>query len=439
MPTDAHAQYREHLQNLTHRADKALQRGRFEHLLIPAGNAHVQVFDDIEYPFAVNPHFKTWVPVTQAPGSWIVYTPGQRPKLLFVQPKDYWHATPAAPSGEWVEHFDIEIIREPSAAKAHLPKEASRCAILGEPAASLGDYVPNNPQAVIDYLDYHRAVKTPWEISQMRQANRIAARAHRAAERAFRAGAGEFGIHLAYCMAAGQDATELPYSSIVALNENAAILHYTDRGRFPPPEVRSFLIDAGASHNGYAADITRSYAQEDDEFAALIQAVDKVQQSLCEKVSDGVDFRELHLQAHRELGGVLHEAGILKVSVDEALEKGITSTFFPHGLGHLIGLQVHDVGGLSASDAGGRVARPEGHPYLRMTRRLQNGMVVTIEPGIYFIDMLLEQLNSRGLGTSVDWHRINHFKPYGGIRIEDDVLCDADGAVNLSREAFAAV
>lgn len=436
---DLAALYRDHFNTLTRRADNALQRGRMDHLLLPAGQPHVQLFDDIEYPFAVNPQFKAWVPLLRAPGSWISYTPGKKPTLIFLQPRDYWHGTPAAPSGPWTAQFDIQLISEPEQARRHLPGDYGRCAILGEPGAALGEYVPNNPQPVLDYLDYHRAYKTPWELQMMRQANRTAARAHRAAERAFRAGASEFGIHLAYCMAAGQDATELPYSSIVGLNEHAAILHYTGRDRLPPTDAHSFLIDAGAGHAGYAADITRTYSAEEDDFAALIKAVDAVQQQLCAQVSEGTDFRELHLTAHRLLAGVLKEAGILRIDAEEAVEKGITGTFFPHGLGHGIGLQVHDVGGLAASDAGGRIARPEGHPYLRLTRRLEAGMVVTIEPGLYFIDMLLDKLNAHGHGQAVNWNRIAAFRPFGGIRIEDDVACTVTGPENLSRDAFDAL
>jgi len=97
-------------------------------------------------------------------------------------PRDYWHAVPAAPSGWWVEHFDIHIIRTPDQALALLPKPARLCAILGEAHSALGEYVPNNPQAVIDYLAWQRSYKTPYEIALMRQAQALAVRGHRAAE-----------------------------------------------------------------------------------------------------------------------------------------------------------------------------------------------------------------------------------------------------------------
>ncbi|HEY5780875.1 MAG TPA: Xaa-Pro dipeptidase, partial [Lysobacter sp.] len=260
LPSTVSALYPQHIVELQRRTALALERGGFDHLVVPSGTLHYHVFDDRDYPYAVNPQFKAWLPLTKAPGSWLVVTPGQKPKLIFLQPFDYWHVVPSAPSGYWVEHFDIVVIRRPEEALQHLPANVARCAILGEPQSTLDQYAPNNPVAVVNYLEYHRAYKTPYEVAMMREATRRGVRAHRAAERAFRAGASEFGIHLVYCQAAGQDLAELPYNNIIALNEHSAVLHYTERDVVPPRQVRSFLIDAGASHHGYACDITRTYA-----------------------------------------------------------------------------------------------------------------------------------------------------------------------------------
>jgi Xaa-Pro dipeptidase len=435
--------YRQHLEMMQARADEALQRGGFDHLVVPSGSVHYQAFDDRDYPYAVNPWFKAWLPLTRNPGSWLVHTPGQRPKLVYLQPFDYWHAVPDAPAGHWVEHFDVVVIREAGEASKHLPKAAARCAILGEPQSALGDYgawKPNNPRPVLDYLDYHRAYKTDYEISMMRAASARGVRAHRAAERAFRAGASEFGIHLAYCQAAGQDANDLPYGNIVALNEHGAVLHYTERDRVPPSQSRSFLIDAGASHAGYACDITRTYSRDTGhEFQSLIDAVDAAERGLCDRVRPGVDYRDIHLDAHLAMARILRDFRIITVDPETAVETGVSSAFFPHGIGHGIGLQVHDVGGFAESDRGGTIPKPDGHPFLRLTRTLEPGMVVTIEPGIYFIDMLLEELKDKGLGPSVDWDRVAAFKPFGGVRIEDDVACTGGDPENLTRDAFAAL
>jgi Xaa-Pro dipeptidase len=438
---DVPALYRQHLDQLIRHADAALERGGFDHLVVPSGSLHYQVFDDRDYPYAANPQFKAWLPLTRNPGSWIVYTPGSRPRLVYLQPRDYWHVVPEAPAGYWTPHFDIVVIRTADEALQHLPKNAERCAILGEAGSALGKYQaykPNNPQPVLDYLEYHRGFKTQYEVEMMRRATAKGVRAHAAAERAFRAGASELGIHLAYCQAAGQDPTELPYANIVALNTHAAVLHYTNFDRLAPRPARSFLIDAGASESGYACDITRTYsADAGDEFQAMIQAVDAAQLTMCDQVRSGVDYRQIHLDAHLALAGVLREFGVITVDPQVAVETGVSSAFFPHGIGHGIGLQVHEVGGFAASDAGGTLPKPEGHPYLRLTRALAPGMVVTIEPGIYFIDMLLDELKDKGLGPSVDWDRVAHFKPYGGIRIEDDVVCTEDAPLNLTREGFA--
>ena len=431
--------YAEHLALMKRRAEEALARGGFDHLVVPSGSLHYQVFDDRDYPYAVNPQFKAWLPLTRVPDSWLVYTPGQRPKVIYHQPFDYWHVVPAAPSGWWVDYFDIHVIRKPEEARALLPGPAERCAILGEPRSALGDHVPNNPEPVINYLEYQRSYKSAYEIALMREAQRLAVRGHRAAEAAFREGRSEFAIHMAYCAAVGQDPAELPYGNIVALNEHGAVLHYMELDRNAPAEHRSFLIDAGASFHGYASDITRTYATDAaSEFQALINAVDQAQIAMGRSVRAGVDYRQLHLDAHLGLMGILKEFGVLKVSPEAAVASGVSFAFFPHGLGHPIGLQVHDVAGFAESDRGGRIPRPEGHPYLRMTRVLEPGMVVTIEPGLYFIDMLPEEVRKNGHADSIDWARVDAFRPYGGIRIEDEVLCTDGDAVNLTRPAFAA-
>ncbi len=436
---DLHPLYADHLATLKQRADAALERAGFDHLVVASGQLHYQFLDDRDYPFCVNPQFKHWLPVTKAPGSWLVYTPGQRPKLVYLQPHDYWHVVPEAPAGYWVEHFDIAVIRTADEARAHLPSEPARCAILGEANAAVADVVPNNPEAVLAHLHYHRAFKTAYELAMMRVASRIAVRGHRAAEAAFRAGESEFGIHVAYVRATRQTDNELPYTNIIGLNEHAAVLHYTHLDHAPPAKPRSFLIDAGASFHGYAADITRTSAHDrSGAFQALVDAVDVAQRGFCDQVRAGRDYRDLHLHAHLVLAGILREHGVIRLSAEAAVESGVSSVFFPHGLGHGIGLQVHDVAGFAAGEHGGTIAKPDGHPYLRMTRTLEPGMVVTIEPGLYFIDMLLATLRDKPVARDIDWSRVDAFRPYGGIRIEDDVACTAGAPENLTRDAFAA-
>ncbi|HEX5757151.1 MAG TPA: Xaa-Pro dipeptidase [Arenimonas sp.] len=433
--TVPNASYRDHLATLCARADRALAASGHDHLLVAAGIEKFCFLDDMPYPFRANPQFKAWLPLTRHPHSWIAYTPGRRPVLVYYQPDDYWHVPPSAPEGEWVEHFDIRVIRDPAEAAQQLPKQG-RCAILGEADAALPGFEPNNPPSLLAYLHYHRGSKTPYELALMRRAQRKAVRGHFAARDAFRAGQSEAGIHAAYLQASGHSDFELPYNSIIGLNEHGATLHYQYKDVAAPAQHRSLLIDAGADESGYAADITRSWGNGDSEFEALINAVDREQQALCAQVLAGRDYRELHLDCHRRLAGVLRELDIVRMDPEAMLAARVTSVFFPHGLGHPIGLQVHDVGALH-DESGTPIARPEGHPYLRLTRTLEPGMVVTIEPGIYFIPSLLASLREGPHANAVNWSQVEHLARFGGVRIEDEVHCTTGAPENLTRDAFA--
>ena len=430
------AAYAAHLDTLQQRSAEALARAGRDHLLIASGVEKYHFLDDRPYPFQANPHFKHWLPLLHHPHSWLAITPGARPRLVYFQPDDYWHLPPEAPSGYWAEHFDIRIIRDPAEARALLPDPA-RAVILGEADAALDGVVPDNPDAVLQYLHFHRGYKTPYEVMLMRQASDRAVLGHRAAEAAFRTGASELEIHRAYLEATGHNDLDLPYGNIVGLNEHGAVLHYQYQSPQRPETARSFLIDAGANHAGYAADITRSYARDAGRFADLVQAVDGVQRALCDQVRDGVDYAAIHLDAHHRLAGVLQHSGIVRMAPEAMVEQGVSSVFFPHGVGHLIGLQVHDVAGFQATPEGGSIDKPAGHPFLRLTRTLAPGMAVTIEPGIYFIPMLLDRLRSGAHAAKVDWGLVDELLPFGGLRIEDDVVCTGGVPENLTRDAFA--
>ncbi len=433
------ALYPAHLAEVEKRSNEALAACGRDTLVIAAGRPHPVFLDDQDHPFRANPHFLHWLPLADAPGSWLVYTPGAKPKLVFLQPHDYWHVVPAAPAGYWTGHFDIVTIRTPDEARAHLPGDPSRCAIVGEANAAIGDVVPDNPAPLMNLLHYRRAFKTPYEITMMRTASKLGVHGHRAAEKAFREGLSEFDIHCRYLEATRLAESQLPYGNIIALDAHAAVLHYMQFNHNPPTHAHSFLIDAGGRFHGYASDITRSYASPDaGEWQALIDAVEKAQQDFCARVRAGQGYPELHVHAHHVLMQVMREQGFITCSPEVAVENGISSTFFPHGLGHLIGLQVHDVAGFARDEQGNTIPRPDGHPYLRLTRTLEPGMVVTIEPGLYFIDMLLQELKARPAAKDVVWDKVDAFRKYGGIRIEDDVACTEGEPLNLTREAFAA-
>jgi Xaa-Pro dipeptidase len=432
--------YRAHLTSLISIYERAMSASNFDTLLIYSGRLRYEFLDDRPLSFKTNPWFKHFLPLTHHPDCWLVLRLGQKPRLIYCQPDDYWHEVPSEPSGYWVPHFEIEIVRDESQALASLLPwlQHRRVALVGEQPPDIAG-VSVNPNALIHHTHFDRGCKTEYELALMRKASAHAVRGHRAAEKAFRNDATEFEIHLTYLAAAGQVEAELPYTSIVALNQHAAILHYQHQRTEKPLQHLSFLIDAGASHLGYAADITRTYAKHAGFFQELIAHLDRAQLELVDQVRVGTDYRDIHLSTHLKIGQILERFKLVRMSAEAQVENGITSVFFPHGIGHLIGLQVHDVAGL-CDRKGEPIARPAGHPFLRLTRQLEHNMVVTIEPGIYFIESLLTQLANGPHAGALAWSEIDALKHYGGIRIEDDVVArEGSPPINLSRDAFAAL
>ena len=430
--------YAEHHAAMTAAWTEALEHEPFDAVLVHAGELQYPFLDDNPLPFRCNPHLQAWAPLSAEHDSALLFRPGQKPILWYYQPVDYWHVVPSDPDGWWADHFDLRCVTEADAWREALSTD--NLAAIGDApslaAAFSGERL--NPDRFINRLHLVRTRKTEYEIACLREANRVAATAHRAAEHAFRAGKSEYHIHLDYLAASQQTDNGLPYGNIIALNEHAAVLHYQHQSR-RRVTTRSFLIDAGASQQGYASDITRTYAAEAGDFATLIELMEGLQRQLADAVAPGVDYRELHLDAHRAVAGALADAGVIRCAPEDAVSSGLTSVFYPHGLGHFIGLQTHDVAGLIADADGTPIPRPEGHPFLRLTRVLEPGNVVTIEPGLYFIDTLLADWRAGAHAGLVDWERVESLRPYGGIRIEDDVLVTEDGCENLTRSAFARV
>jgi Xaa-Pro dipeptidase len=168
--------------------------------------------------------------------------------------------------------------------------------------------------------------------------------------------------------------------------------------------------------------------------------MDAMQQEICAAVKPEVNYPDLHLLAHRKVAEIVARFGFVRdLDADAIVSKRISSTFLPHGVGHFIGLQVHDVAGFMADASGRTIDKPEGHPYLRLTRKISPKMVFTIEPGLYFIESLLKELRASDNAPHINWDKVDSFRKYGGIRIEDDVVVTDSGHENLTRDAFARV
>jgi Xaa-Pro dipeptidase len=434
--------YAEHVAAIQQRWEAALTSNRFDAALIAAGARQNYFLDDQAPPFRANPHFAQWLDAGGCEHALLLVRPGHKPTLFFLQQRDYWHQPPTAP--DTFDSIDVRVFDSLDAlvdgASRALANE-NRTALIGDSSTDRTNLpvAQVNPQQLLNRLHYGRAYKTPFEIDCMRRATEIGVRGHRAALAAYRAGASEYAIHQAYLLASSQNETELPYSNIVAQNEHAGVLHYQHYDREPPPQRASFLIDAGGRYRGYASDITRTYAADEGcDFAALIAALDARQRALIASIKPGLNYLDLHETMHRAIGDLLAEFGMVDCSGGEAFELRITDAFIPHGLGHLIGLQTHDVAGHMVSPDGGTRPPPDRYAALRLTREVAVDQIFTIEPGFYFIPMLLDELRAKPAARHVDWPVIARYMRYGGIRIEDNVHVTRDGVVNLTRDAFAA-
>jgi len=429
--------YIEHIATLQQRTKDLLELENVEGIIIHSGHGRRQFLDDMSYPFKVNPHFKAWLPVLDNPHCWLIVNGIDKPKLIFYCPTDFWHKVPDEPSEYWAEHFDIELLQVPDQVGKLLPLDKKKYIYIGEyieEAETLG-FNKLNPVAVINYIHYHRAYKTAYEQVCLREANRIAVSGHQAARDSFYAGGSEFDIQHAYLLATRHSDNDLPYSNIVALNGNCAILHYNQLDKASPKSFSSFLIDAGASFNGYAADITRTYDfRGSGLFAELISELNIHQLQICNGLRPGVEYGRLHLDCHVRIAQLLSQFNLVNLSSEAIIEKGITKTFFPHGLGHHLGLQVHDVGGFMADEYGKHQSGPEDHEYLRCTRKIEVNQVFTIEPGLYFITSLLNDLADSDNSKYVNWDKVEEFKPFGGIRIEDNIIVHHEHIENMTRD-----
>jgi Xaa-Pro dipeptidase len=415
--------YLDHVADLDRRYQGVLAELGWDAVVIESGApARKSRFDDQSWPLRPCPHFQHWLSLAQADCA-LVVRPGQKTTLLLTSVASFWERAAPPESTAFEQAFTVVRLRDAGDASHH--HGSGKVAFVGE--------AREGPADLVKALDALRTTKTPYEVACLAEANRRARAGHEALREAFRAGAAsELDLHLLYLKATAQDDWETPYKNIVALGANAATLHHVAYGRTAPSRAaESLLVDAGASCRGYGADITRTWTKGTgaaaSAFAGLVAGMEAMQKRLCAAVKIGMPFEQLHDESHRQVGVVLREAGIVRGSVDEAVARGVTRAFYPHGLGHSLGLQTHDVGCALK-------APRENNAFLRNTSDIALHQTLTIEPGIYFIEPLLAELRSRPEATLVDWTAVETLSPLGGVRIEDDLVVEQRGTRNLTRE-----
>lgn len=284
-----------------------------------------------------------------------------------------------------------------------------------------------------------RVYKTELELTVLRYVIAVSSAAHCQIMKTIKPGNYEYqaeSTFLNYCYEKG-GCRHVSYTCICGSGVNGAVLHYGHAGApndHPIKDGDMCLFDMGANYFGYAADITCSFPAN-GKFTAdqklIYEAVLKANLAVQNAGKPGVSWVDMHVLANKTLLEELKKGGLLQGDVNEMLEAGLGAIFQPHGLGHLMGLDVHDVGGYLK----GQPERPQkpGVNKLRTARILDKSMVLTIEPGCYFIDPLLDKaLSDPKLKTFLVPEVIQRFRNFGGVRIEDDVLITENGVENLT-------
>ena len=284
-----------------------------------------------------------------------------------------------------------------------------------------------------------RLIKTADEIDLLRYVNGVTSAAHLEVMRQIRPGMTEFHLEAIFrneiYRRGGCRFTA--YHCICGCGPNSAILHYGHQGA-PNDRVLEdgdlFLDDSGAEYHGYASDVTCSYpvnGRFTPDQRMVYEAVLAANHAVQAAMKPGVPWPDMHRLAERTIAERLLAAGLLRGTLDAIVGAHVPNLFMPHGLGHLMGLDVHDPGGYPAS-----VTRSDepGLRSLRCGRPLEAGMVITVEPGCYFIDAVLEPaLADPRYASFLVPDVLKRFRGFGGVRIEDDVLVTATGSENMTR------
>jgi len=226
------------------------------------------------------------------------------------------------------------------------------------------------------------------------------------------------------------------YTCICASGSNSSILHYGHSGAPNDRKIEDgemLMFDMGSEYHCYGADISRSYPSNGrftEDQKMLYEIVLAAQENALSLIKPGVNYLDIHLESHRIICDRLKENGFLKGHLDDMMKHHIGYLFMPHGLGHFLGLDTHDVGGFPR---GLERYKEKSHKSVRIGRILEEGMCLTVEPGLYFNQELLESaFKDPELSKFLVTERISQFFGFGGIRIEDDIIVTKDGIENLT-------
>ncbi|MEE4271636.1 MAG: aminopeptidase P family protein [Thermoanaerobaculales bacterium] len=417
-------------------------------ILILGNNDAPKNYVDNAYPFRQDSHFLYYAGIAETGMAALIEPDGR--DVLFGRPFDpddlVWHGPRphvgdhAAAAG-FAENTDISDLKKEidrlveAGVRIHYlpPYRAERC-------FRLADLLDANPSKVgngvseefVRAVCDQRLIKTPEEIAEIEDALGVTAEMYRVAMAAAQPGRKEHEVAGRMQAQALELGRQQAFPPIVSVRGEVLHNHSYDNTL---ADGDLMLMDSGAeSPRFYASDITRTFPVNgsfSDRQRRIYEIVLAAQMAVIHAASPTHDNREMHRLAARTIAGGLTALGLMKGNPDDAVTAGAHALFFPHGIGHMMGLDVHDM-----EDLGDIVGYPEGEQrstqfglaFLRLARRLEAGHVITVEPGIYFIPALIDQWRSENRHPDfIDYDAVEAYKGFGGIRIEDDVLITDDG------------
>jgi len=309
-------------------------------------------------------------------------------------------------------------------------------ALLGIKPAMANDYSSTD---LIKAIVAQRSIKTEEEVAEMEKALAITYETYITAMKMAKSGVYE--KEIVGQMEGIVRSADCHMAFPTILSVDGQILHNHYHGN-QLTKGRLVVCDSGAeSPMHYASDITRTFPV-DGEFTQkqkeIYDIVLRTQTSSIARMKPGISYKDVHLGAAKTIASGLKEAGLMKGDVDDAVNQGAHAMFFPHGLGHQIGLDVHDMEDLGEKFVGydekTQRSAQFGLAYLRYSKQLQPGLVITVEPGIYFIPALIDKWRAEDKFTEfIDYDAVEGYKDFGGVRIEDDVLITKDGSRVLGK------
>ncbi|CAG8188590.1 unnamed protein product [Penicillium olsonii] len=370
---------------------------------------------------------------------------------LFVPDFDLHRAIwmgPTLSREEAQDRYDVDYVRYHTSLQYELQewlddrKQGSELYLIheSEKPNTLPKDLPVNLASLMPAMNAARGIKDEYEIRMIREANRVSGLAHRKILESIKSFSNESqieGSFLDTCISHG--ARNQAYQIIAASGPNAAVLHY-DRNNESLHKKPLVCLDAGAEWNCYASDVTRTFPLTGEWPSKYVRdiykLVERMQEETIRLIGKGVRYRSLHDLAHDIAIEGLLALGVLQGAVDEVRDSGASKVFFPHGLGHHVGLEVHDVseGSIMALGASRRQHWSSDYlsPCTLSAPLLEEGMVVTVEPGLYFSPLALNNARKQPCAKYINFDVAEKYVHIGGVRIEDDILVTATGYENLT-------